>query len=160
MGMRLLLLLALLATAALSVSAQELKTRPKTNPQQPAVMVDEDEDLLPQTSYAFNPVQAKKELKIGAFYQKKGNERAAAARYLEATRWNPSFSDAYWRLAEVRDELEQHNEALDAYRRFAQLEPEDGRAEKARKRIEEIEAELLKAAASEHKDAAKTEQPQ
>ena len=146
MGMRLLLVLAL---AVISVSGQELKTRPQANPQQPGVMVDEDEDLLPQTSYAFNPVQAKKELKIGAFYQKKGNERAAAARYLEATRWNPSFADAYWRLAEIRDELEQHNEALDAYRRFAQLEPEDSRTEKARRRIEEIEASLVKEATAE-----------
>lgn len=139
MGMRILLTLLLIATAA---PTQELKTRPKPNPQQPAVMVDEDEDLLPQTSYAFNPIQAKKELKIGAFYQKKGNERAAAARYLEATRWNPSFADAFWRLAEMRDELSQPAEALDAYKRYVQLEPEDGKADKARERIAELEAEL------------------
>lgn len=139
MGMPVLLVLLLIALAA---PAQELKTRPKYNPDQPAVMVDEDEDLLPQTNYAFNPIQAKKELKVGAFYQKKGNERAAAARYLEATRWNPSFSDAFWRLAEVRDELAQSVEALDAYRRFVQLEPEDGKADKARQRIAEIEAQL------------------
>jgi tetratricopeptide (TPR) repeat protein len=144
--MRALLVLTLLALCA---QAQELKRRADTNPQQPAVMVDEDEDLLPQTTYAFNPIQAKKEHKIGTFYQKKGNERAAAARYLEATRWNPSFGDAYWRLAEMREALEQPAEALDAYRRFVRVEPEDNRVNKARKRIAEIEAELAKESAVE-----------
>ena len=158
MGMRIMLVLLLIALAA---PAQELKTRPKENPQQPAVMVDEDEDLLPQTTYAFNPIQAEKELKIGSFYEKKGNERAAAARYLEATRWNPSFADAYLRLAEMRDELSQPAEALDAYRRFVQLKPDHGKADKARERIIALEAEVTaEAPVTEKSGATPVEQPQ
>ncbi len=147
--MRAVLVLTLLMLLALCAQAQELKRRADTTPQQPDVMVDEDEDLLPQTTYAFNPIQAKKEHKIGTFYQKKGNERAAAARYLEATRWHPSFGDAYWRLAEMREALEQPAEALDAYRRFVRVEPEDSKVSKARKRIAEIEAALAKESAVE-----------
>jgi tetratricopeptide (TPR) repeat protein len=114
-------------------------------------MRDEDEDVLPQTEYAFNPIQAKKDLKIGDFYWKKGNHRAAAARYLEATRWNPTFADAYWKLGEAREKLNQPAEALDAYRKFLGAESEGKRAEEAHKRIEELEkhTEKLPVAASE-----------
>ncbi|MCB1022332.1 MAG: hypothetical protein KDC27_20550, partial [Acidobacteria bacterium] len=74
----------LFVLAAWPMAAQELNKRPEPPPQtQP--MRDEDEDVLPQTEYAFNPIQAKKDMKIGDFYSKKGNHRAAAARYLEAT---------------------------------------------------------------------------
>jgi tetratricopeptide (TPR) repeat protein len=102
-------------------------------------MRDEDEDVLPQTEYAFNPIQAEKDLKIGDFYWKKGNHRAAAARYLEATRWNPGFADAYWRLGEAREKLNQPAEALNAYRKYLDVEGGGKKAGEAKKRIGELE---------------------
>jgi tetratricopeptide (TPR) repeat protein len=132
------------------LAAAQLQERPEAPPQ-PPVMRDEDEDILPQTEYAFNPVQAKKDLKIGDFYWKKGNHRAAAARYLEATRWNPGFGDAYWKLAEAREKLKQPAEALDAYRKYLDAEPDGRKAGEAKKRIAELEQarEKLPLAASE-----------
>ena len=138
MGMRIGLLLLLIALA--SPAQLKQRTAPPSQPSGP--MVDEDEDLLPQTEYAFNPIQAKKELKVGDFYRRKNNQRAAAVRYLEATRWNPGYAEAFWKLAETRDELDQHAEALDAYSRFVQLAEQDSKAEQARRRIAAIEAEL------------------
>ncbi|MBI1356646.1 MAG: hypothetical protein GC160_20090 [Acidobacteria bacterium] len=149
--MRIALLLLLIALAA----PAQLKKRTEAPPQQPAgPMVDEDEDLLPQTDYAFNPIQAKKELKVGDFYKKKDNQRAAAVRYLEATRWNPSYAEAFWKLAEMRDEMGQNAEALDAYKRFVQLSENDGKAEHARKRIAEIEATMASPPVSAGADSA------
>lgn len=105
-------------------------------------LVDEDEDILPQTEYAFNPIQAKKDLKVGDFYWKKGNHRAAAARYLEATRWNPTYSEAFWKLARAREKLDQTAEALDAYRSFVEVEGDGKKVDEARGRIAEIEKEF------------------
>lgn len=107
-----------------------------------AGLVDEDEDYFVEKEYAFNPIQAKKELKVGNFYAKKGNHRAAAARYLEATRWNPSYAEAFWRLARSREKLEQANLALEAYEKFLSLEPDDKRAKRARKRAAALEKEV------------------
>jgi tetratricopeptide (TPR) repeat protein len=132
------------------VAQAQLEPRKEPPPQAPP-MRDEDEDVLPQTEYAFNPIQAKKDLKIGDFYWKKGNHRAAAARYLEATRWDPTSGDAYWKLGEAREKLKQPAEALDAYRKFLEVEGESNKADEAKKRIGELEKqkEKLPLAASE-----------
>jgi len=102
-------------------------------------LVDEDEDILKETSYAFNPIQARKEFKVGGFYAKKGNHRAASARFLEATKWDPSFSEAYWRLGNSREELKQYNLAIEAYRKFLQLDPDSKDAKEAKERVARLE---------------------
>ena len=102
-------------------------------------MQDEDEDRLGDPNYVFNPIQARYDLKVGDFYSKKGSHRAAAGRYLEATRWDPGFAEAYWRLARAREKLNQPQQAVDAYKQFLKLEPNDKRAKQARKRLPGLE---------------------
>lgn len=106
-------------------------------------MVDEDEDVLVDpTEYAFNPIQAKKELKIGDFYAKRGNHRAAVGRYMEALKWNPSYGEAFWKLGRSREEMNQSAEALEAYRKFVKVEPESKKARELRKRIAALEKQI------------------
>ena len=112
-------LLALVLVAGLGLAEAQLRERQETPPEAEAPLIDEDEDLLPRTQYAFNPIQAKKDLKIGNFYARRGNHRAAAGRYLEATKWNPSYAEAYWRLGRSREKLKQPSDALAAYRRIS-----------------------------------------
>lgn len=102
-------------------------------------LVDEDEDIVQDTTYAFNPIQARKEFKIGEFYAKKSNHRAASARFLEATKWDPAYSEAYWRLGNSREELKQYNLAVEAYRKYLQLEPDGKESKDARKRVSRLE---------------------
>jgi len=156
--MRLAILVALLLIAG--AAEAQLKERSDAAPltDEACGLVDEDEDLLPTTSYAFNPIQAKKDLKIGDFYAKKGNRRAAAARYLEATRWNPQYAEAYWKLAEARDELRQNSHALDAYRSYLALEPNGKQAKQAQVRIEHLVA-ALESPPLAAEDAPKNESP-
>jgi len=136
---------ALFAALCLPLSAQ-LKERKQV----PAAasdtggLVDEDEDLLPQTEYVFNPIQAKKDVKIGDFYAKKGNHRAAVARYLEATKWNPQYAEAYWKVAESREKLEQPAQALEAYRKYLQVDADGKKAGEARDRVAELEKQFEK----------------
>ncbi len=146
---------AFLLIGLLFVGEAMAQLQPREAAPQPPVMRDEDEDVLPQQEYAFNPIQAKKDLKIGNFYSKKGNHRAAAARYLEATRWNPTYGEAYWRLGEAREKLDQPAEALDAYRKYLEAEPGGKKAGEAKKRIAalEKEKEQLPLAASDSADA-------
>lgn len=156
--MRLAILVALFFIAG--ASDAQLKERSDAAPLTDATggLVDEDEDLLPTTTYAFNPIQAKKDLKVGDFYAKKGNDRAAAARYLEATRWNPQYADAYWKLAEARDELGQNPQALDAYRSYLALEPDGKQAKQAQARVEQLLA-ALKSPPLAAEDAENAESP-
>jgi tetratricopeptide (TPR) repeat protein len=135
-----LLLVGLLLS--LTVFGQLKEREEKTDPN--AALVEEDEDVVAPTEYVFNPIQAKRDLKVGDFYAKKGSHRAAVGRYLEATKWNPSFAEAYWKLARTREKLDQPVQALDAYRRYVELEPGNKQAREARKRIAEIEAQQEK----------------
>jgi len=110
---------------------------------------EEDEDLVQETDYAFNPVQAAKEYKVGGFYWKKKNFRAAAGRYEEAVKWDPGFADAYWRLGQAKEkvaerELDQSkrqrmlDEARSAYEEYLELAPDGNDAKRARKRLTEL----------------------
>lgn len=156
--MRLAILVALFFLAG--AADAQLKERSDAAPpvDETGGLVDEDEDLLPTTTYAFNPIQAKKDLKIGDFYAKKGNDRAAAARYLEATRWNPQYAEAYWKLAEARDELGQNPQALDAYRAYLALEPNGKQAKQAQTRVAQL-VEALKSPPLAAEDAEEAENP-
>lgn len=133
----------LLAVASLLPCAAQLKRRDQAPPPGYEGIVDEDEDLLPETEYAFNPIQAKKDLKVGNYYAKKGNHRAAAGRYVEATRWNPQYGEAYFKLGRAREKLEQTPEALAAYRAFLKIEPNGKQSREARRRLGELEKQLV-----------------
>lgn len=107
---------------------------------EPEGLVDEDEEYAPQEQvYAFNPVQARNELKVGVYYAKKGNHRAAVGRFLAATKWDASFGEAYWRLGAARQELGQIEGAVEAFGRYLDLEPRGKRARQARTRIAKLE---------------------
>ena len=117
----------------------QLKERKQAPLELPENMRDEDEEIISEPTYAFNPIQAKKEVKVGNFYARKGSLRAAAARYLEATRWNPSYAEAFRKLGRAREELGQHQQALDAYQRFLKLEADGKRAREIRSRLAELQ---------------------
>lgn len=113
--------------------------RPEEYPE----LVDEDEEFAPkQTSYAFNPVQARKELKVGNYYAKKGKHRAAAGRYLEATRWDTNYAEAFWRLGLAQEKLDEPAAALAAYTRFLSLEADGKRARQTRQRITHLQKRI------------------
>ena len=84
----------LLLLLALGLVSGQPADEPKfaERPPEHSPLVDEDEDFArPEQTYAFNPVQATKELKVGNYYFKKGSYAAAATRYLEATRLGQQF---------------------------------------------------------------------
>ena len=132
------LLLVCFLVAPFSGQAQ-LKERSDPVLEEDLGLVDEDEDQLVEKQYVFNPILAKKEFKVGNFYAKKGSHRAAAGRYLEATRWDPNFSEAFWKLGRSREKLKQADAALQAYRQYLDLEPNGKYAKDVGKRMADVE---------------------
>jgi tetratricopeptide (TPR) repeat protein len=107
-------------------------------PQQPPLaeegnIPEEDETEHQDTVYHFNPIRAKKEFDTGVFYSRKGSHRAAAARFLEATRWNPNFTEAFLRLGEEQAKLNHKDDAKKALSKVIEIAPESKEAKEAKK---------------------------
>lgn len=112
----------------LLAAAQEPK--PVPDPEPP----EEDERLKPK-EYTFNPLQADQEMRVGQFYWKKGSYRAAARRFEEATRWDPGRAEAYLRLAEALEKLNNFEGARKAYAKYLELAPDAKNANQIRKKL-------------------------
>ena len=102
--------------------------------QKPPEPPEEDESYAPK-EYSFNPLQAAKELKVGNFYFKKGNYRAAATRFREATKWNESLAEAHLRLGEALEKWKGPEAAREAYRMYLKLEPHGKQAKDVRRKL-------------------------
>jgi Flp pilus assembly protein TadD len=95
---------------------------------------EEDESLV-EKEYSFNPLQAAKEMKIGDYYAKRGNHKAAAARYQEATRWEPGNARAWLRLGESLEKLKDDKRAREAYAKYLEIEPDSKQAPVIKKKL-------------------------
>jgi tetratricopeptide (TPR) repeat protein len=127
-----------LVFAVVVVGAQQApqKKDGKPAPQQPQEQAppEEDESLVPK-EYSFNPLQASKELKIGNYYFKKGNYRAAALRFQEATRWDGTLAEAYLRLGEAKEKQHDKKAAAEAYAKYLEIAPDAKDAAEVKKRL-------------------------
>ena len=121
---RLRRLTALLALAA-GLAAQEPK---------PVDPPEEDENAKPK-EYSFNPLQAAQEMKVGAFYAKKRNWKAAALRFEEAVKWDPNHAEGWLRLGEVRQKMDDAKGAREAWTKYIELAPDTGDARRIRKQL-------------------------
>jgi tetratricopeptide (TPR) repeat protein len=107
---------------------------PQEKQQKPQEPPEEDESLKTK-EYAFNPLQASKEIKVGQFYLKKGKNKAAAMRFLEATRWDPTSAEAFLLLGEARERLKDSAGSKEAYKKFLVLAPDSKSAPAIRKKL-------------------------
>ncbi len=125
---RRLLPAAVLALAGALFAQQEKQAPPSPEP-------PEEDEALVEKEYAFNPIQAAKELKIGDFYFKKGSYPAAIGRYKEALKWNPGFADAWRRIGDAQEKRKDLPAAREAWAKYLQLEPEGKYAPEIRKKL-------------------------
>ena len=106
-------------------------------PQQDPVEVEppeEDESLKPK-EYTFNPLEAQRDLRTGEYYFKKGNFKAAAKRFEEATMYDPNFADAFLRLGNARDKMHDKKGAKVAYQKYIELKPDSKLSTSVKKKI-------------------------
>jgi Flp pilus assembly protein TadD len=98
-----------------------------------------DEDAVTaKTEYTFNPVKSKKAAAAGDFYLHKGNFKAAAERYREATGWNEGNTDAWMKLGEAEEKRGQKKAAKSAYEKYLQLAGNTKSAMEIKKRLEKL----------------------
>ena len=107
------------------------QAKPQVQEQEPP---EEDEGLAPK-EYSFNPLEAERNLKVGNYYYKKGNYKAALNRYREATKWNPNYAEAYLRLAESEEKMKDNKAAHEAYAKYLELAPDSKEAGSVRKKL-------------------------
>jgi tetratricopeptide (TPR) repeat protein len=87
---------------------------------------EEDPDLKPK-EYSFNPLEASRNITAGNFYFKKGNYRAAARRYLEASKWDPTSAESLLKLGEASEKMRDFPAAREAYEKYLTIasDPKD-----------------------------------
>jgi len=98
----------------------------------------EEDDSSKPKEYAFNPLQAEKELQVGEFYMKKGSYSAAVKRFSEATKWNPTLAGAYLKLGEAAEKYKDPKAAKEAYSKYLELAPEAKNAPTIKKKLQKM----------------------
>ena len=135
--------LAILIFTALAESPQKQEEKKEPAKQEQAKPEEEppppDEDAaLNARVYTFNPLQAQKEVRTGEFYFKKGSYRAAATRFREATRWNPTYAQAWLRLGDCAEKQNDGKTVGEAYGKYLELQPDAKNAAEIRKKLDKI----------------------
>jgi tetratricopeptide (TPR) repeat protein len=131
------LIMAMFAVTASAASAQQTPAPPAPSDDQIQLPPEEDKSELPK-QYVFNPLQSNREILAGNYYFKKGNYKAAANRFLEATRWNGGNSEAWLRLAEAEEKNHDSKAAREAYAKYLELAPDSKNAAEVRKKLEKL----------------------
>jgi tetratricopeptide (TPR) repeat protein len=102
---------------------------------------DEDKATAQPKQYPFNPLQSKKEATVGEFYFKKGDFRAAAGRFSEATRYNAGNADAWLRLGDAQEKMKDSKAAREAWEKYLKLVPDAKNAAEVRKKLEKLKGQ-------------------
>ncbi len=107
--------------------------------------VEEDTAENPKPKvYAFNPIQAQKELSVGNYYFKQGKFHSAQLRFEEATKWNPGFAEAWLRLGEADEKQNDADAMRKAFEKYLELDPKSKAADSVRKKLATTNASAKK----------------
>ncbi|MBV8842238.1 MAG: tetratricopeptide repeat protein [Bryobacterales bacterium] len=100
----------------------------------PEDLPEEDQTLKPK-EYALNPLESAKNVNVGNQYFKKGNYRAAANRYKEATLWDPGSAEAFVKLGEALERVHDFPAARQAYTKYLEIAKDAKDADAIQKRM-------------------------
>ena len=95
---------------------------------------EEDESRAPKT-YVLNPLESERNIKVGNYYWDKKNYRAALGRYQDATRYNPSSQEAFFKVGETEKKLKNKDAAKTAFQKVIQLAPDSKLAQEAKRKL-------------------------
>lgn len=137
-------LIALLLLQAAPATKQRREEKPAKKPEavdptQPPIPLEQETRVV---EYTLDPAKADKELEVGNFHMKRHNYAAAVLRFEEALKWNPKLAAAYLRLGEAREKRGESTKALEAYRKYLQMDPHTKKKAEVEKTIARLEREL------------------
>ena len=87
-----------------------------------------------------DPVEAERHIRVGDFYFKRKNFKAAGERYREAVKYFPRRPAYYFKLIRALEKMEKFEEALAVCGEFIEANPEAPQIEQFQSRIEELKA--------------------
>jgi tetratricopeptide (TPR) repeat protein len=125
------------------MSAAQQTPAPKPSVDDQAQLPPEEDKAQKPKEYRFNPVQSQDEVRVGDYYFKSGDFRAAAVRFREATKWNDGNSEAWLLLAETEEKNRQLKAASEAYEKYLDLAPDARNAPSVKKKLKTLKAQLL-----------------
>lgn len=106
----------------------------------PDDMKHEGADVTGVTEFhAYDPHKAAKDIEVGDFYFKRGNYKAAEARYEDALDWKPNDAIATFRLAQSEEKLGKKDDALKNYQEYLKILPAGEFAAEAKSGIERLQ---------------------
>jgi tetratricopeptide (TPR) repeat protein len=109
---------------------------PKEPPAEEGQLPPEEDKAKIPDQYSFNPLRSKKEVTVGEFYFKKGDFKAAARRFLEATKWNDGNAEAWLRLGDAMEKMKDTKAAHEAWEKYIELAPDAKNAAEVRRKLE------------------------
>ena len=92
----------------------------------------------------WDPLRAEKDLEVGQYYMRKGDVDAAIDRVQDATTAKPGFAIPFRYLGEAQEKKRLRKQALKSYSRYLEIVPHADDADKIRKKIEKLQAEIAK----------------
>jgi outer membrane protein assembly factor BamD (BamD/ComL family) len=95
---------------------------------------EEDESVAPK-KYVLNPLEAERNIKVGDFYWNKKDFVGALSRYRDATHYNPSSAEAFFKVAEAEEKLHNPVAAKAALQKVVHLAPDSKFAAAAKKKL-------------------------
>ena len=98
---------------------------------------EEDESVKPKI-YPLDPLEAERNIRVGNFYMRQGKAngyRAAAGRFEDATKYNPSSAEAFFKLGEAEEKLKNKDKAKIAFQRVIRISPDSKLAKDAKKKL-------------------------
>lgn len=102
----------------------------------------------PETTPAWDPLKANKDLEVGTYYLKKGNYDAAIDRFEEAAKLQPGLARPYLKLGETYEKKKDLPMALASYRKYLELYRSAPDAKSVTKRIEALEKQIARETSS------------
>jgi tetratricopeptide (TPR) repeat protein len=117
-----------------SATEPSASTPAAQNPPEEAIPPEEDESVAPE-KFALDPLESDRNVKVGNYYWRKGNYRAALGRYERATKFNPNSAEAFFKIGEAEEKLKNKDAARLAFQRVIQVAPDSKLAQEAKKKL-------------------------
>jgi tetratricopeptide (TPR) repeat protein len=92
----------------------------------------------------WDPLRAEKDLEVGQYYMHKGDVDAAIDRFQDATTAKPGYAIPFRYLGEAQEKKGLKKQAIQSYSRYLDLFPKAEDADKIRKKIDKLRAEVEK----------------
>ena len=134
------------AEASSSRDTRIVLSPPKDDAKNHPTSQDAVEDLVPgnpdttgiQEFHPWNPLKASKDIRVGDFYFKRKNYKAALERYKEALYYKDNDAVASFRVAECQEKLGDKDEARKYFEQYLKILPEGPLAKDARASLEKL----------------------